>query len=168
MKENLISKINGVDIVTVDKDGETYVPIKPICEAIGIDADAQWNKLNSEDLFNPVVLPSNTTGSDGNHYDMCCIRLRHIFGWLFTIDLEEVAPETHEAVARNIRECYDVLYEYCFKPDAIRLAKAEIEALKAVNEAKQRVMDAEDDLQEAEEHLDAIRKARTDSTLTQL
>lgn len=32
--QQLISKINGVDIVTVDRDGEIFVPIKPICDAI--------------------------------------------------------------------------------------------------------------------------------------
>ena len=45
MPQQLISKINGVDIVTVDRDGEIFVPIKPICEAIGIDAKAQRAKL---------------------------------------------------------------------------------------------------------------------------
>lgn len=38
MQQQLISKINGVDIVTVDRDGDVFVPIKPICVALGIEA----------------------------------------------------------------------------------------------------------------------------------
>ena len=49
--QQLISRINCVEILTVERDGEVYVPIKPICEAIGIDVDAQRNKLNSDDFF---------------------------------------------------------------------------------------------------------------------
>lgn len=41
MNQNLITKNNGVDIITVDYQGETYVPIKPICNAIGIDPDSK-------------------------------------------------------------------------------------------------------------------------------
>lgn len=41
MKQQLISTINGVDIITVDFQGETYVPLKPICNAIGIDPDSK-------------------------------------------------------------------------------------------------------------------------------
>lgn len=37
MNQNLISKINGIDIMTVEKEGETYVPVKPICRALSID-----------------------------------------------------------------------------------------------------------------------------------
>lgn len=53
--QTLISKINGVDIVTVERAGEIFVPIKPICEAIGIDVDAQRNKLNSDQFFNSTT-----------------------------------------------------------------------------------------------------------------
>lgn len=42
MPQALISKINGVDIVTVaDENGEVFVPIKPICQAIGIAENKQ-------------------------------------------------------------------------------------------------------------------------------
>ena len=47
--QQLISRINGVEILTVERDGEVYVPIKPICEAIGIDVDAQMENPGSDD-----------------------------------------------------------------------------------------------------------------------
>lgn len=64
-KQNFITRINGADIVTVDKDGETYVPIKPICEAIGVDAKSQRAKLQEDEFFASVGAIITSTGSDG-------------------------------------------------------------------------------------------------------
>lgn len=48
---NSITRINGVDIVTVEKDGDIYIPIKPICEAIGIDFKTQHEKITEDDFL---------------------------------------------------------------------------------------------------------------------
>ena len=64
-KQNFITRINNTDIVTVDKDGETYVPIKPICEAIGVDAKSQRAKLQEDEFFASVGAIITSTGSDG-------------------------------------------------------------------------------------------------------
>lgn len=37
MENQIISTINGTEIMAVDRDGEVFVPIQPICEALGID-----------------------------------------------------------------------------------------------------------------------------------
>ena len=82
--QTLISKINGVDIVTVERDGEIFVPIKPICEAIGIDVDAQRNKLNSDQFFNSTTAIIAAVAADEKEREMYCIRLRDVYGWLAT------------------------------------------------------------------------------------
>lgn len=41
MNEKQITRINGVEILTVERYGEVYVPIKPICTALGIEAAPQ-------------------------------------------------------------------------------------------------------------------------------
>lgn len=51
MNPNPITRINGIDIVTVEKDGETYLPVTPICNAIGIDAKAQRDKIQNDEFF---------------------------------------------------------------------------------------------------------------------
>ena len=51
MQQQLISKINGVDIVTVERDGDVFVPIKPICVALGIEAAPQRDKLQKDEFF---------------------------------------------------------------------------------------------------------------------
>lgn len=63
--QTLISKINGVEIVTVDREGEIFVPIKPICEAIGIDVESQRDKIQADEILNSVAVFCTATGADG-------------------------------------------------------------------------------------------------------
>ena len=112
MPQTLISKINGVDIVTVERDGEIFVPIKPICAALGIESAPQRDKLQNDEFFNSVGTIIVSTGADGKSYDMYALPLKFIYGWLFTINPKNVAPEAREAVTLYRRECYDVLYKH--------------------------------------------------------
>ena len=43
MNANFIKRINDVDIVTVGSSN--IVPIKPLCEALGVDPEAQRQKI---------------------------------------------------------------------------------------------------------------------------
>ena len=130
-----ISKINGVDILTVDRDGEIFVPIKPICEAIGIDAKAQRAKLQEDEFFASTGAIITSVAADEKEREMYCIRLRDVYGWLATINPGKVAPEAREAVTRYRRECYDVLYEHFTGSmrRAIEPNNAEIELLHQIN-----------------------------------
>lgn len=167
-KQTFISKINGIDLVTVNHDGETYVPIKPVCTAVGIDFAAQYNKIQTDEFLQPVIAIIATTGADGKTYDMVCLPLKYVYGWLATINPGKVAPEAREAVTRYRSECYDVLYDHFAGSLRRRVEEneAEIKALQAVNEAIKGVKAAKAAQKEAEEHLDAIRKARLDTAPT--
>ena len=137
MLQTLISKINGVDIVTVDRDGEIFVPIKPICDALGIDAKAQRTKLQDDEFFASTGAIITSVASDDKEREMYCIRLRDVYGWLATINPGKVAPEAREAVIRYRRECYDVLYEHFTgsMQRTIETNNAEIELLQQINSA---------------------------------
>lgn len=112
MSNQIISTINGAEIVTVDRDGEIFVPIKPVCDAIGIDAKAQRAKLQEDEFFASTGAIITSVAADEKERDMYCIRLRDVYGWLATINPGKVAPEAREAVTRYRRECYDVLYDH--------------------------------------------------------
>lgn len=166
--QNFISKINGVDIVTVNHNGETYVPIKPICQALGIDFAAQYNKLQADETLSSTIAIIAMVGADNKEREKVCLALKFVYGWLFTINPGKVAPEAREAVIRYRRECYDVLYNH-FAGSLRRRDEeneAEIMALEAVNKAVDGVKAAKLAQREAEEHLVSIRKARLDDTPT--
>ncbi|MDE5988932.1 MAG: phage antirepressor N-terminal domain-containing protein [Duncaniella sp.] len=162
MPQILISKINGVDIVTVDRDGEIFVPIKPICEAIGIDAKAQRAKLQEDEFFASTGAIITSVAADEKEREMYCIRLRDVYGWLATINPGKVAPEAREAVTRYRRECYDVLYEHFTGSmrRTIETNNAEIELLQQINSAISDEKEAKGRRKKAEEALGKLRAER--------
>ena len=153
--QTLISKINEVDIVTVERDGE-------ICEAIGIDVDAQRNKLNSDQFFNSTTAIIAAVAADEKEREMYCIRLRDVYGWLATINPGKVAPEAREAVSRYRRECYDVLYEHFTGSmrRTIETNNAEIALLQQINSAISEEKEAKSRRKKAEEALGKLRAER--------
>ena len=110
METRIIARVNNVDIVSTSD--EQLVPIRPICEALGIDYSRQLKKIKDDLDLCSVVGESPTTASDGKTYKMVCLPVRYIFGWLFTINPNNVAPEAKEAVRNYRRSCYDALYDH--------------------------------------------------------
>ena len=160
--QQLISKINGVDIVTVERDGEIFVPIKPICEAIGIDFATQYRKIQSEEIISATVVIMTMVAADESSRDMVCLPLKYVYGWLFTINPGKVAPEAREAVSRYRRECYDVLYEHFAGSmrRTIETNNAEIALLQQINSAISDEKEAKGRRKKAEEALGKLRAER--------
>lgn len=162
MEERLISRINGIDIVTVERDGEIFVPIKPICTAIGIDVDAQRIKIQSDEFFNSTAVFIAAVAADGKERDMFCLPLRYVYGWLATINPGKVAPEAREAVTSYRRECYDVLFDHFTGSmrRTIETNQAEIELLQEINTAIGEEKEAKARRRKAEGALEKLRADR--------
>ena len=109
METKKIFTINNVDIVVTD---ENLIPIKPICEALGIDAKVQRQKIQEDEDLCSVGVLSTSTGADGKQYDMYCLPHQFIYGWLFTINPKNVKPEAKESVRKYRKACYDALYHH--------------------------------------------------------
>lgn len=160
--QTLISKINGVEIVTVERDGEIFIPIKPVCDAIGIDAKAQRAKLQDDEFFASTGAIITSVAADDKEREMYCIRLRDVYGWLATINPGKVAPEARETVVRYRRECYDVLYDYFTGSmrRTIETNNAEIALLQQINSAISEEKEAKNRRKKAEEALGKLRTER--------
>ena len=107
----VVAKINGTEIVVVE-NGDKRVPIKPICQALGIDESAQRRRLKEDPILSSVTVLSAATGVDGKQYEMVTIPFRYVFGWLFRIDSRNVKEEAREAVLKYQLACYDALYNH--------------------------------------------------------
>lgn len=138
MDKQFITTVNGIEIAAVrDEIHNFFVPVKPICQAIGIDFASQYSRINRHYILNSVVVTMTTTGADGKNYEMVCLPLEYVYGWLFTIDANLVAEAKRENVKRYQLECYQALYTHFAGSLRRRVEEneAEIKALKAVNEA---------------------------------
>jgi hypothetical protein len=109
--ETTIVKINDVKIIQIGKD---LIPIKPICEALGINSKAQIDKIKSDDFFKPSGVLNTSVGGDEKNREMFCLPIKYIFGWLCTINPKNVKEEAKENVTLYRKKCYDILYDNLF------------------------------------------------------
>lgn len=110
MNTTLIKRVNNVDIVTVN--GVNIVPIKPICEALGVDPEAQRQKIKEHYIFSSTALLSKVVAADGKEREMLCLPLGHVLGWLMTINPSNVKDEVRENFANYQSECFNVLLDH--------------------------------------------------------
>ncbi len=142
------------------ENGQKLIPIKPICEALGIDTESQRKKIKTDEILNSVAVLNTATGTDGKSYDMFCIPFKYVFGWLFTINPKNVAPEAQESVLRYRMECYEALFShFADQSEYLEQKQAAIEAAMDETERIRR------DFKEAKARLDEatakLSKVRT-------
>ncbi|MCH5234784.1 MAG: hypothetical protein J1E16_05770 [Muribaculaceae bacterium] len=105
-------KINDTEIFAESTENGIFVPIKPICIAIGVAYERQYTKIQEDEILSSVITLRVTTGADEKQYEIVCLPLMYIYGWLFTINPKNVAPEAKETVTRYRMECYQTLYRH--------------------------------------------------------
>ncbi|MBD5273432.1 MAG: hypothetical protein HDS36_01000 [Bacteroides sp.] len=171
LKETRINVVNGIEISTVEKDGEFYVPVKPICQAIGIDFSSQIARVKESPLIAPSMVIIATVGADNCTREMVCLPEKLVYGWLASINPGKVSPEARENVIRYQKECYEILYIH-FHQKAHRdetLTAMEIRQRKVVEDLNRKKKDLASELRKAEMKLRKIQDARVnDSPLEDL
>ena len=158
METRIIAKVNDVEI-KVCNDPTMMVPIKPICEALGIDNKTQHEKIKSHIVFSSVVGTIPTTGADGKTYQMLCLPMEYIFGWLFSINPSNVPERSRDKIASYQKECNHALYVYfTSKASFLEQKQKEIDnQLSIVEDAKNNFKNAKQILAEAESRLKKLR-----------
>lgn len=111
---------NNQSLITVEQNGNHYVAMKPICENIGIQWESQYNRIRRDDVLNSVIFIMNMTGSDRKNYQMICLPIEYLNGWLFGIDINRCKPEIRDTLIKYKKECYQALHDYWFNGKAER------------------------------------------------
>ena len=115
MTTKTLVEINNVSIQVVEDKAQVLVPIKPICEAFGIDEEAQRQRIKQDEILSLVLCLARATSRDGKRYMMSCLPIKYVFGWLFTISPYRVSDKARNLVIEHRIQCYDVFYEYLKK-----------------------------------------------------
>ncbi|MFW1765925.1 phage antirepressor N-terminal domain-containing protein [Acinetobacter bereziniae] len=110
---------HNAELFLVEHNGQPYTAMRPIVLSMGLDWKAQLVKIKQR--FSSVVGEITTTGKDGKQYQMLCLPLKKLFGWLMTISPNKVKPELRDTVIKYQEECDDVLWDYWTKGIAINL-----------------------------------------------
>ncbi len=152
-KATSVAVVNKQQILLISQNGEDYVPVRPICDALGIDSYAQIRRIQRDEILAPTAATMAAVGADEKSREMVAIPLRYVFGWLFTIETNLVKEEVRPAVIAYKKECYDALYDH-FKSYAdyveFRMRKIE-EAENIVSATRLEFNTAKDKIKEANE-----------------
>ena len=98
-------------VIAVKTDEVVYVPIKPICENLGIAWSGQLVKINNDPTLSKaiteIVIPSN-----GGPQTVICLQLKYMYGWLMKLNPSKVAPHVSDKLIQYQELIYDVIYDH--------------------------------------------------------
>ena len=103
-------------------DGTIWVPLRPLCDALGVAWAAQRIRLNRDPVLNGeqgVIV----TITPGGPQEMVALPLKLLPGFLFGLQASRVKLELREKIIRYQRDCYEALWN-AFKADIIAPAPA--------------------------------------------
>lgn len=104
-----------------------YVPVRPLCDFLGVDWSSQRRRLVGDPVLSGEVRPV-VISTDGGPQEMLCLPLDLLNGWLFGINPNRVRDDIRERLIRYQRECYRVLAA-AFQGPAARDALSQVEEL---------------------------------------
>ncbi|MDG6894520.1 phage antirepressor N-terminal domain-containing protein [Volucribacter amazonae] len=109
--ETLKAEFLGQQITLVDNNGVAYVAMREIVEGIGLDWKSQHRKLIYQSgKFSCGHI--TTTGKDGKKYEMLCIPIKKLNGWLFSINPNKVRSDLKTRLEEYQEECFLALWDY--------------------------------------------------------
>ena len=109
--QTLTTEFLGKEVTLVDNNGVAYVAMREIVEGIGLDWKVQHRKLTSHyQKFSCGHI--TTTGKDGKKYEMLCMPIKKLNGWLFSINPNKVRTDLKERLENYQEECFLALWDY--------------------------------------------------------
>lgn len=100
------------------QDGSVFIPVRPICETLGLDWSAQYRRITNDLVLGDVAMSVAVTTTDiekGSRRpltsEMICLPLDYLNGWLFGVNAKRVKDEIRDRLVRYQKECYQVLNE---------------------------------------------------------
>lgn len=134
MKKELNFRGNKILCWMKNQPQDTMIAIKPICEMIGIAANKQLLRLQTDPKFSCNHMVS--TGSDGKQYQMVCLPISQLALWLCSINSNKTKAEVRQTLLEFQQYCQMELWAAINGTagiDRVEKLEAEVAALKALN-----------------------------------
>lgn len=137
MMEQQIKKFlefNGKTIFFLAKDGQYWIAIKPICEALGVDYVNQHKNVKNDKILGHALSNQTMRDTKNRVSNMASLPEFYIYGWLFSLRSSSKQLEQYKW------KCYEILYNHFHgtignRKDLIREeVRIQIERDKIINE----------------------------------
>lgn len=118
------------EITAVIANGRVYVPLRTICNNLGVAWSAQRQRILRDPVLAEEMTPMIVTiTGTGQQVEAQCLPLEFLNGWLFGINANRVAEDVRDDLIAYQKECYQVLYEATQDGRLTTDADTDIEAL---------------------------------------
>lgn len=104
-------------LVQLEDEQQVYIPLRPICEHLGLDWSAQTRRIRRDPVlsrwtrFVAITATNPLEAQKGGNPNMLCLPLDYLNGFLFGISANRVKSELRERVILYQEHCYKVLFE---------------------------------------------------------
>ncbi len=157
-------------LVAEDEKQEVYVPVRPICDFLGIDWSSQRRRISRDPVLSESTMSVVITATDIDPQSrrpltsaMLCLPLDFLNGWLFGVSAQRVKPEFRDRVITYQRECYKILSDaFQERQEEETTVTANIAALQQVKALGQALINLAEEQIEQE-----IRLSETEQRLDQ-
>lgn len=106
-------RFHGARLFGVRTDDAIMIPIKPICEAMAIDWNGQFQRINRDRILAEGMCVTHIPFGAGGAQDAACLPLHLLNYWLATVDANRIRDDAiRERVWLYKRECAAVLAAY--------------------------------------------------------
>ncbi len=113
IEEREVTFYDDVILAVKMEDEAVYVPVRPICDLLGVSWNGQRERINRDAVLSDEMRFVRVTraNSSGGNPNVLALPLNMLHGWLFGINASRVKEEIRDKLIRYQRECYNVLSE---------------------------------------------------------
>ena len=112
MKTEIINFYSHELAVFRGEDGITYVVIKSICDAIGLNMDSVGRAIKSDEILGAEHTIQSVQVGQNQAREYLCLPIEYVQGWLFMVETGKVKTEIKETFITFKRECYRAMSDY--------------------------------------------------------
>lgn len=99
-------EFNGKTLMFLAVDGQYWIALKPICEALGVEYTRTFKNAKANPIYGQLLAVQPMVGADGKARKMVSLPEKRIYGWLMGI--QSNAPGLVEYQTK----CHDILFDY--------------------------------------------------------
>lgn len=117
-----------------DRDGIIWVPLRRLCEAIGLNYAGQYTKAKEDRVLSRHIAMIEIPDSYERLQETVCLDLAFVRGWLFGINANKVKADVREVLERYQEHVYEVINRAFEATSAVQDTVLSDEMIRAVLE----------------------------------
>lgn len=115
MKVHAIN-FHGDRLLGVEAEGPVMIPVKPICDALGLDWEGQRQRIERHPVLSKGACIIQVPFGPGGKQGMACLPLTRLNFWLATVNSDRIENKAiRDRVILYQEECADVLFAHFMK-----------------------------------------------------